>query len=331
MKYTLNAICCLFLLCGSLFAQTPPYSGTIFIDPDIITASDSSALESTSYIGQGMRTVYDRRVNNWVTINAYLFNVIWNDGLTSEAVINPEFGSIAVAMIEAEKYGFLIGQLPYCLRVDVDQIWVHQGVEAYGGGNKSILIHTGQSLLYEADGIIEETLVHEASHTSLDLAHSAAPAWLAAQNLDINFISTYARDNPDREDIAETYLTWLMVRHRAADISAVDFNKITQAIPNRLAYFDSMTCDLFPFVSGTVALNETSNTAELALVYPSPSTGFIHVGGVHTPFNYLIYHTLGALAQQGLCTNGVIDVQNLPSGLYFLWLENGMAMRFVRE
>ena len=226
----------LIMITTNTIDAQPPYWGTIFIDPDIITSSDPSAIQSTTYIGQGFVTMYDRRVSNWLTVNAYLFDVIWDDGLTSVAQINPEFGSLGLATIEAEKYAFLIGQLPHCLRVDVNEIWIHQGVELFGGGNNSILIHTGQSLNYENDGIIEETLVHEASHTSLDANHEASSGWINAQNLDNDFISTYAQDNPTREDISESYLTWLAVRFRQANISVLNYNLITQTIPNRLTF-----------------------------------------------------------------------------------------------
>ena len=166
-----------------------PYSGTIFVNSDIIISSDSSTLINVTFTGQGIKTIFDRRVNNWITIDAFLFEVLWNDGLSSEAVVNPEFGTVELAEIEAKKYGWHIGQLPYCLRLDVDEIWINRGVELFGGGNNSILIHTGQTELYENEGTLEETLVHEASHTSLDAMHAASAGWLEAQNLDGGFIS----------------------------------------------------------------------------------------------------------------------------------------------
>ena len=238
----------LFIASAPSLAQ-PPYSGTIWIDPDIITADDPSAFQSLTYTGRGNHVVYDRRVPGWVTINAYLFDVVWDDGIQSQAQINPEFGSVNAATTEAEKYGRAIGQLPTCLRVDVDEIWIHKGVQPYGGGNRSILIHTGQSEIYENLGVLEETLVHEGSHTSLDAAHAYASGWTEAQGLDPTFISTYARDNPTREDIAESFLLWMAVRYRSEAISQQNYNAITQAIPNRLNYFDNMECELYPFVS----------------------------------------------------------------------------------
>jgi len=264
----------LFLILSSNCLAQQPYLGTIFIDPDIITSSDPSVIQSTTYTGQGTRTVFDRRTASFVTINAYLFDVIWEDGLTSEAQVNPEFGSVAAATIEAEKYAWLIGQLPYCLRVDVDAIWIHQGTEPFGGGNNSILIHTGQSTVYEGQGILEETLVHEACHTSLDAAHASAAGWIAAQNLDSTFISTYAFDNPTSEDIAESFLTWVAIRHRANRISQQDYDTIIQAIPNRIIYFDNQTFDMYPIVCDTItAANFVYNDLSLTVSFSDTTSG----------------------------------------------------------
>ena len=82
--------------------------------------------------------------------------------------------------------------------------------------------------------------MHEAAHTSLDAAHATSAGWLSAQVKDVNFISSYARDNPAREDVAESVLTWLAVRYRASRIDPAQVAKIQQAIPNRLAYFDAL-------------------------------------------------------------------------------------------
>lgn len=326
MKQTL--LFCLIIISPFIYAQ-PPYSGTIFIDADIITSSDLSSIQSTTYTGQSMVTMFDRRVNDWVMGNAYLFNVVWDDGLTSVAQINSEFGSVANATIEAEKYAFLIGQLPKCLREDVNEIWVHKGVEPFGGGNNSILIHTGQTINYENDGILEETLVHEASHTSLDAAHSASTGWLNAQVLDNEYISTYAQDNPTREDIAESFLTWLATKYRQAVISTVDLNNITQTIPNRLSYFDSQNFDLYPF-EGALTINEVR--PQKVSIFPNPSSNSLVVVGLDNTENYEIYSAIGQKIAIGQVSNNiVIDIQNLSNGLYFLNLGNKRTLKFIKE
>jgi hypothetical protein len=231
-------------------ASAPPYGGTIFLDPDIITAADPTAFTGLRYAGRGQRSMFDRRFNSYVTVDAYLFKATFSDLPEVEIQVNPEFASRRAARAVAIQYVPVIGRLPRALRQDVKTVWIHQGDEPFGGGNNNLLIHTGSIAQgYIADGILEETLVHEASHTSLDAANAASAGWLAAQAADGEFISTYARDNPDREDIAESFLVWLAVRFARPDISNSYADTVNNTIPNRLKYFDSLNLDLTPFIN----------------------------------------------------------------------------------
>lgn len=285
MKFKTTLCCCLafiFTLCFDAKAQVPPYSGTIFMDSNLLTTADASTFQAINYVGQGNRTVFDRRTNSWTTIYAFLYDITFSDGLTSQAVVNPEFGTTSLAYTEAYKYANLIGQLPKCLRVDVNEIWIHKGNQPFGGGNNSILIHTDKTPEYESYGNLEETLFHEACHTSLDATHANASGWLAAQTADGNFISTYARDNPLREDIAESFLTWFAVRYRQSIISSSDYNTIVSTIPNRLLYFDGLGLDMSPIVSDTLSLGDNEMT--LFSVFPNPVDDILNLkfNKIHT-------------------------------------------------
>jgi hypothetical protein len=227
--------------------KTPPYSGTIFLDPDILTEADPSIYITTEFKEITEKQVFDRRVNAWIEINALTFFSEFADGTDVLVVINPEFGTQENAKALSEKFSFKLGQLPKILRKDIDELWIHKGVEPFGGGNRSLLIHTGQSDLYELEGNLEETLIHEASHTSLDDPHASSEAWLKSQELDDNFISTYARDNAEREDIAESFLMYLAVKYRSDKINPLLKSTIESTIPNRLSYFDAQNFDLKPF------------------------------------------------------------------------------------
>jgi len=251
MKYLKNLIVFGLILCllscsNNDNGSNPPFSGTIFLDPDIIISSDLSTFESLAYAGQAERTMFDRRVNNWITVNPFIFNANYEDGLSIEFQINPEFQNVDAAEIQALKYAKVIGRLPAALRSDVETSWVHMGTEPFGGGNNNLLIHIGQTTLYENDGILEETLVHEASHTSLDAYHSASTGWMNAQDLDPNFISTYARDYPTREDVAESFLLYMALRYRSDRISSSLKNKILETIPKRIEYFDNQNFNMYP-------------------------------------------------------------------------------------
>jgi hypothetical protein len=229
----------------------PPFAGTIFIDPDIITAADATAFEGLTYTGRASRQMFDRRVAGFITVEAFLFDATFDDGLAAEVQVNPEFDTEEAALEQALKYADVIGRLPTALRADVETVWIHRGTQPFGGGNRNLLIHIGQAALYEADGILEETFVHEAAHTSIDGMHAGSPGWLAAQAADPVFISTYARDNPTREDIAESFLPWLAVRHRRDRIDDILASRILLAIPNRLDYFDGLSLNLYPIVQST--------------------------------------------------------------------------------
>ena len=225
---------------------TPPFSGTIFVNPDIVTADDPSTFTGLTYVGQDSRRMFDRRVNGRITVDAFLFNAEFDDGLSCEVQVNPEFGSVEAARTEAEKFAWAIGQMPTVLRKDVRTVTIHLGNNPFGGGGNNILIHTGQSERYEQSGILEETLIHEACHTSLDREHSRAPEWMEAQAADGRFISNYARDFPYREDIAESFLLYMAVRYRSDRIPDSLRQTVEENMSARMKYFDSQNFEMYP-------------------------------------------------------------------------------------
>jgi len=236
----------LLLLTGTAAAE-PPFFGTIFIDPDIITPATPTRFVSAPYAGQGMRVMFDRRANAFIGLNAYLFVATYSDGLQIEFQVNPEFGSVAAAEEQVAFYAPVIGRLPRALRVDVETSWIHRGDQPFGGGNNNLLIHTGAlAESYIAEGILEETLAHEAAHTSLDAMLAQSAAWLSAQQSDGEFISTYARDNPTTEDVAESFVPYLAVTCAGNRIDAEVAATIRTTIPGRIAVFDAAELDLAP-------------------------------------------------------------------------------------
>ena len=228
---------------------SPPFSGTIFIDPDIITDADPSVYSGMTYAGRASRTMFDRRNGDgggWITIDPYLFDTHYDDGLSIEIQVNPEFSTFEEAQKQAVFYADAVGRLPRSLRTDVETMWIHEGVFPFGGGNNNILIHVGQGEAYIRDGILEETLVHEAAHTSLDPSYASSAEWIQAQNTDPTFISTYAQDYPMREDIAESFVPFLAVEYRSDRITESLKNQILKTIPNRMAFFRSLGLDMYP-------------------------------------------------------------------------------------
>lgn len=230
----------LFLVSLSALAA-PPFYGTIVMDPDIILSTDASALQTLSYVRQGMRLIFDRRTGIAENVeNVHILVAAFDDDNDIEFRVHPEFASQASAKTAAARYAHSIGQLPGILRLRIQSVTVLMGTKPFGGDPSSgdLLIHTGQAWQYEREGILEETLMHEASHIALDPFHARASRWIEAQEADDEFISIYARDYPLREDVAESFLPYYAYRYRSDRISAEMIETIESAMPHRIAYFD---------------------------------------------------------------------------------------------
>ncbi|MDP7287656.1 MAG: hypothetical protein QGH94_06660 [Phycisphaerae bacterium] len=223
----------------------PPFGGTIFVNRNIITNEDPSAFKCVVPAGRAEVGMFDRRPKQPHKVNAYLFTATFTDGQTMEIRVNPEFGAEG-ALAQAKIYLPYIGQMPYTVRRDIKRVLIHKGKKGFGGGGAGILIHTDMGESYMKSGILTETLIHEASHTSLDHRHSGAKGWLEAQEKDGAFISGYSKSHPRREDVAETYLMYFAVRYKPDRIDQKLKDTITKTVPNRIKYFDSLNLNMYP-------------------------------------------------------------------------------------
>ena len=246
----------------------PPFRGTVWVTPDVLGPSDPSSLGSVAYAGRGMREIYDRRVDAWITVNAYLFNVQFGDR-TVEFQFNPEFGSRAAARAEVDVFAPAIGRLPAALLSNLQEVEVNAGEGLFGGNlhNGSFLIHTEDPLTRHAvrEGFLEEVFLHEGAHVSLDREHGGSPGWRAAQRADGVSISDYARDFPSREDVAESILPYFAVRYRPQRLTASVRWLMMMTIPNRLVYFDEQELDMSPHTPQSSIVV----TAPITLILPA--------------------------------------------------------------
>ena len=245
----------------ALAATEPPFGGTTFISPDVITEADPTALRSVVYTGRAERVIWDYRVFDWITVEAYLFEAQIG-GRAVEFQVNPEFESEAAAREQVDVYAPAIGRLPAVLLSRLGSVHVNAGRpehpdallplrprQVFGGNwfDQSNTIHTGRGEEYISGRFLEEVLFHEAAHVSVDGLVEDTPEWRAAQDADGAFISTYARDFADREDVAESILPYFAVRLRPGSLTPRDRAAIEATIPNRLAAFDAHAFDWSPY------------------------------------------------------------------------------------
>jgi len=238
--------------------------------PFVTTGSDnfSSTIKETDlttfvdsvYLGMGERTILDRRFEEAITLDVYLFQANYSDGLAIEFEVNPEFGSAEASSTEVEFYAPIIGRLPFVLRRGLHIIWINAGKGAFTIGTGAILIHTEEAQGWANSNLLEEILAHEASHLSLDGLYYDSPEWLEAQIADGANISIYGRDRP-WEDAAESFLAYLAIRYRADRLSPDVPKTVNETIPNRIAFYDSLHLNVEPLAEFKFLINAGLNDA----------------------------------------------------------------------
>lgn len=218
----------------------PPFSdtaGTVF---DIIRADDPGSFLCLQPQGQAVRQIWDKRVDGEPLVQAFLFTARFTDGTVIEIAINPEFGSAGAARSEALRYTTPLGQLPTAVRRGIDRFSVHGGDAGFHAGAGQVVVYAGradQRLIYAH---LEESLFHEAVHASWDADHRLAPDWIAAQAADGGFLTDYAANSPEREDLAETALFALALLHHPDRFPPVDSADARRAVPHRIAYIANL-------------------------------------------------------------------------------------------
>lgn len=244
------------ILAASPVLAQPPFGGTVWISPDIITSTDLSGLTGVTYAGRGDRTIWDYRVLDWITVNAYLFEARIH-GHSIEFQVNPEFGSEDASRAEVDIFAAALGRLPAVLLSRLRVVHVNAGDSGLGGNwyDQSVSIHAGDGRRTLRQGFYEEALFHEGAHVSFQ-NHQDAPGWRAAQEADGEYISDYARDFPDREDVAESLLPYFALRYRPGRLSASQRAAIRETIPNRMEYFDGLALDWSPYIRRPGSLDD---------------------------------------------------------------------------
>ncbi|MEO1324738.1 MAG: hypothetical protein AAFV59_17225, partial [Pseudomonadota bacterium] len=88
-------------------------------------------------------------------------------------------------------------------------------------------------------GAVEEVMAHEAVHATLDVPYLRSLNWFQTQKADVNFVTQYAREFPETEDLAESYGAYLIVKNASRNPSDV-VQTIQNGMPERIVFFQSL-------------------------------------------------------------------------------------------
>ena len=216
-------------------ADHAPYDNTVYLEPNILNAEDPSAFTSLTYMDEFSDEYYGHNCDNeFIDENFYWFEASYSRGQTVDFLISQEFGDAETADGIARIYAPILGQMPYVLREGVVDFVVFAEGDNWCATSGEIYIEHGGYADEVAEGALEESMMHEAVHASLDDNHAGGTPWLSAQENDNMFVSDYAEASPQDEDLAETFtLYYGLIRGR---LDQKDAEIARRAISARLGY-----------------------------------------------------------------------------------------------
>jgi hypothetical protein len=199
------------------------------------------------------RLFYDKSIPSFIDYPAHVYKINFGDGLSVDFEIYTEFSQEEALAIK-QKYAPLIGQLGKELRKNIKSIEFLKGDYTASAQRNNDLSYSNITIPIDwlnnnvetrPDGDrTEELFIHEATHLSIDPYVYGQRGWNDAVYLDGNYLSTYAKDNPESEDIAETFQAYIAVKYFPERIKSSLRDTILSICLNRFKYFDSLNLDL---------------------------------------------------------------------------------------
>ncbi|MEE8058173.1 MAG: FISUMP domain-containing protein [Pseudomonadales bacterium] len=143
----------------------------------------------------------------------------------------------------AEDIAIRVGRLPAVLREDVTRPASFKRSDPFDA------TATASSFaIYGIDSLINNynligTLLHEMTHTSIDMGHSQ-----------VEFLAAVAADHGITGDpnqshfMNQTFIAWMLLRYYVDRILISDADIIATTMPNQMAYFDAQNYNMSPLV-----------------------------------------------------------------------------------
>lgn len=243
--------------CGLLaipVAAAPLFENSVVSnDIDFIMASDPSVPACMRYLGQATREMPGALdTSDLMAPDVYTFEATFLDQSTVGIWVHPSIGSEEDAQYQAGLLVGPLGRLPAVMRQGLSHVVIQSGYHAAFGE------HLGHFFVVYADNVrariethdLEETVFHESVHATLDAEWAQSDEWLRAQAADGAFITEYAAEKPDGEDLAETALfAYTYLRHPERLPSDI-LHGVETIVPARLAVLRTIFSAPEPDVSG---------------------------------------------------------------------------------
>ena len=231
-------------LLGSAATANPLFENSVVSnDIDFIMVSDPAVSACVRYLGQTEKEMPGALdASDLMAAEVFTFAVTFLDGSQLEIWVHPSVGSMETAEHLAAQLLGPLGRLPAVMRQRLSHVVVHSGYHA------AFSEHLGHFFVIYADNMqaridthdLDETVFHETVHATLDADWSQSAEWRRAQATDGVFVTEYAAEKPDGEDLAESALFAITyLRHRERLPPEV-VRGVETMIPARLAVFETI-------------------------------------------------------------------------------------------
>ncbi|MFG0319279.1 MAG: hypothetical protein ACF8XB_18555 [Planctomycetota bacterium JB042] len=280
------------LLAGALLVSGPAsadeYSSSVVgTEFDFIVDHDPTTFLCLEYQGVGPREMPDKTGESALIQTAFVYLAHFEDGTRVDVAVDGDFETEAAARAEAERYGPRLGKLPTALRSGVERLVVHRGEEGATAFSDVglIVVYSDNATKRISTHDLEETLFHESVHAAWDAEHADSKAWRRAQKKDRGFVTRYARENPDGEDLAESALFAYTLTHHPDRIPPADAQAIRRAIPARIAFVERLLPrkePIFHEVGPRYVCDGSARTFSVRGVAPDPEVTTVELDAAAT-------------------------------------------------
>ena len=322
----------LFLgLTSCLKSQNPLFPNSVVSnDIDFILGTDPDSFVEVIFIGRDNReTPGAPNDGSLFDTDTFIFEAIFSDGEKMEIWCHSAFITEEAAAEYAEKLGPRLGKLPAFQRNMLNHVVIHNG------DSTAFAEIEGQFFVLYSENMddristndLEETVFHESVHASYQFMYEDHPDWTSAQAADLTFVTDYALNNPQLEDLAESALfayAYLMYPGRLS-VDIEDW--LEENIPNRLEFFGA-------FYSIATNVDDINNIEKLS-IHPNPTNSRFTIQGIDkTVSNHIqVYDMYGKLLRSIECSNQEslnIDLSGFDNGLYFISLAGHSTFRLLK-
>ncbi len=230
------------LWAGSALAEPLFENSVVSNDIDFIASSDPQVPGCLRYEGTATREKPGGPTEELMAAGVHVFEVEYADGSRVGLWVHPLVGAQPEAQAVAGLVVGPVGRLPALMRQDLSHVVIHSGDRPAFGEHlgRFFVLYDGNMRQRIATDDLEETVFHESVHATLDAEWAESEEWRRAQAQDAGFITAYAAERPQGEDLAESALFAFAYLRHPERLPPEVARGIEAIMPARLAFFERL-------------------------------------------------------------------------------------------